>query len=311
MNIKKLLCIALGVVLASSLAFASSAQVITSGIRSINETGFAEAMRANATNGGVMLAGRKITDLAALGDLSVRPGESLTIRLTANMFLKQGGLPLGTAADTVSSALLDTTSIETRVVTARGEGLATTDINTDRNGAFIEVAFAKSLANLNKTFSYSVYLAQRGARRSATRINLKGRVKTDVIEVEAGTYWADTSNGDGIKPLANIREFEFDLGSNVSITRSVTRGRTYYGMASRDSLEIDAPLYTKYPDLIDVYRLQTVNMKTGGNIVYLYLDDEYHVYNSNGLYLGTSEDALPYWTTYYITTEQYPYLAIN
>ncbi len=294
-----------------AVSFSSFAAVITGGVDGINERGFAEALKTAASNGGVMLGEKKISDLKELSELSVRPGEVLTINISADMLLNDDGDPLGLPADAVSISALEDGRIQARQVVSRGEGIAVTSLDGTRTASSVKIEFSKSLAYLNESFSYSVYLAHNSSRKSATRINISGKIKTDVKSVSGGDEFEDTSGGNGVKAADNIRNFEFYLGNGVSITRNLSRGRTYYGVASNEPREEDEALYAEYRQLGDIYRLETVNLKTDGNIVRFDLDDTFYIYNTYGVYLGQSDEDLPYWTTYYLCFEKYPSLAVN
>jgi hypothetical protein len=292
-------------------AFGSRAAVVKGEIAEIDTAGFAETLGEVAKNGGVTHNGKIITELAQLSNLKARPGDVILIKLAASMFLKADGKPLGTVTDSIAYGSLEDAGMEAVQVTARGEGISAAMLENTSEGTFLKLEFTKSLAYLNQSFSISVYLSENGARETATRINIKGRIATDVFEVYTGKNYEDISGGDGIKAMANIANFEFYLGQGVSITRNITRGITYYGVASNESMPSDEALYLKYRDLADIYRLQTVNLKTAGNTVRFDFGEPYYMYNTRGEYLGTSEDVLPYWTTYYICFERYPSLEVS
>ncbi len=307
----KLTAAALGAACLYCASFTSYATVVTGGVDGINERGFAEALKTAVANGGVMHGEKVIKDLAELSELEVRPGDVLTINISADMLVNEDGDPLGLPGDAVSESALEDGRIQARQTVSRGEGIAATSLEGTRNGSNIRVQFSKSLAYLNESFSYSVYLAHNSSRKSATRINLGGKVRTDVDRVEEGDEFEDISDGDGVKADDNIRNFEFYLGKGVTITRNLSRGRTYYGVASNEPREGDEALYAEYRELADIYRLETVNLKTDGNIVSFDLDDTFYIYNTYGVYLGQSDEDLPYWTTYYLCFEKYPSLVIN
>jgi hypothetical protein len=313
---RKLLSLSLAFCVICASAFGANAAIANAAIArgeiaGIAAAGFADALGEVVKSGGVTHSGKTVTDLAQLSNLKARPGDVVSIKLAASMFLKEDGNPLGPVTDAVSYDSLEDAGMSVRQVTSRGEGIAAATLDESKDGAFIKLEFAQGLAYLNQSFSFSVYLGRNGARETATRINIKGRVSTDVFEAYAGKNYEDISGGDGIKAMANIANFEFYLGRGVSVTRNITRGITYYGVASNDLAPTDEALYLKYRDLADIYRLQTVNLKTAGNTVRFDLGETYHIYNTRGEYLGTSDQALPYWTTYYICFERYPSLDVS
>jgi hypothetical protein len=311
---RKLISLLLAVSMIYAAAFganAAAAKIAKGDIAGIDSAGFAETLGEIVKSGGVTHSGKTITNLAQLSNLKARPGDVILIKLAASMFIKEDGNPLGPVTDAVNHDSLEDAGMRASQVTVRGEGIVATTLDDAATGAAIKLEFAKSLAYLNQSFSYSVYLGAYGARETATRINVKGRIATDIFEVYAGKDYEDISGGDGIKAMANIGNFEFYLGQGVSVTRNITRGITYYGVASNDFSPADEALYLKYRDLADIYRLQTVNLKTAGNTVRFNLTDTYYMYNSRGEYIGTSDEALPYWTTYYVCFERYPSLEVG
>lgn len=307
---KKFISLTLALCIIYTAAFGASAAVAKGEIAGIDTAGFAKTLEDVVQNGGVTHSGKRITELSQLSNLRARPGDVILIRLAANMFLKPDSKPIGSVTDAVSLTALEDANIRVSQVTSRGAGIAATTLESTSSGAVVKLEFTKSLAYLNQSFSFSIYLGANSARETATRINIKGRVATDVFEAYVGKNTEDISGGDGLKAMANIANFEFYLGQGVSVTRNVTRGITYYGVASNDLQPPDEALYLKYRDLADIYRLQTVNLKTGGNIVRFDLTDVYYMYNTRGEYLGTSDQPLPYWTTYYVCFEKYPSLEV-
>lgn len=308
---KKLFSLLLAFGMIYTAAFGAFGALAKGEIAGIDATDFAGTLEEVVKNGGITHAGKRITELSQLSNLRARPGDVILIKLSANMFLKADGTAFGSVTDTVSYAALKEADIRAVQVTTRGPGIASTTIEDTDTGAFVKLEFTKGLAYLNQSFSFALYLNVNGSRETATRINIKGRVATDVFEIYADKSYEDISGGDGIKAMANIANFEFYLGQGVSVTRNITRGITYYGVASNDMQPADEALYLKYRDLADIYRLQTVNLKTEGNTVRFEMDDTYYLYNTRGEYIGTSDQPLPYWTTYYVCFEKYPRLDVQ
>jgi hypothetical protein len=79
---------------------------------------------------------------------------------------------------------------------------------------------------------------------------------------------------------------------------------------SIDPQEEDMNILNNFPAVEYVYRLETSRLKTAGNIVSFDLGGSYHAYNTHGEYLGTADAALPYWTTYYFSSEKYARLTV-
>ena len=106
----------------------------------------------------------------------------------------------------------------------------------------------------------------------------------------------------------SVSNVVFELGEGVTLTRRTLPNGKYYGVAKTDT---ESDVTGEYPAVEYVYKLETSRLKTTGNIVSLDAGGNYHVYNTYGEYIGTSSSALPYWTTYYLSTQKYDRLELG
>lgn len=298
---KKLLSILLAAVMMFGMTLGVSAATIGSGIRGINEKEFATLIAKNK----ITLNDKTALSLSDLTDLEPNPGDVIKIYLTGNLFLDRSKNVIGKISDDVSKSALSAGGVDVRTTSTSGAGALTVTIDGNKSNSYIKIEFSKSPEYDKKKFTYSVYLTYNGARKSATRIGVKGTLAAEEVEVNSGDFYVDLSEGVVAKANANVRNVELYLGEYCTVFRTLTRGKTYRGLALTDVLEKDEVLYEKYPYLEYIYRLQTVGLKAEGNIVKFDLEDTYYVYNTNGTYLGTSDKALTYWTKYYLTSKKY------
>ena len=288
---------------------------VTSGVAAVNAAGFeAELAASVGKTGGVSVTGTSIpaiTNIDQLVGLEVRPGTEIRIRLNANMFLDRNGAALSTATDApaVSLGALTSGSIKLNNNTPQGRNMSNITLGGSSSGSYISIVFNEGLQNVGGSFDYSIYLANNNNRVTETLIRVTGKVTTDIFDIDSHDY-VDTSNGDGARAQDSTRGVSFFIGENITITINTTRGRTYYGMATTDTSTRLENVLSKYGSIADIYRLQTVGLKTAGNNVRIDLPNTYHVYNTYGMYIGTTADALPYWTTYFISTEKYEMLDV-
>jgi hypothetical protein len=310
------LLMAAALILGPAVAYAAELPpVVTAGVSGVNTAGFTEmldyvAIKHETAN----ISG------AGLSALVVEPGDKITIQLAAQMFLDQDGSPFeggqneehpeqsGNPVRNISLSALRSGDITLR--TARGGNMAEIALAGDSGGSRIEITFSDSITRIGDDFEIEVYLVHDGDRVDETRIDIIGTVETEIYTASVDEDSFDTSDGSGVEASESVRNITFELGNNVTVTRNLSRGKICYGVCTTELLERDNLIIDKYPGVAEIYRLQTSGLKTTGNIVRFDLGDTYHVYNTYGLYLGTTGSALPYWTTYYLSEQQYEYLDI-
>jgi hypothetical protein len=227
------------------------------------------------------------------------------------MFIGADNTPLRPpeSTDGISLAALTAGNINLRNTIDRGGNLSAISLGGGAGGSYISIRFSENINHIGGRFEYSIFLSRGTAREGATLIRITGQIEAEIIEISENDIQVDTSDGSGVLALEAVRRIEFNLGSEVTITRNLVRGRTYYGRAHDELRTRDFELIDRYDGVSRVIRLETSGLKTPGNIVRFDLDQTYYVYNTFGLYLGRSIDALPWWSTYYLSTVRYPHLS--
>lgn len=94
-----------------------------------------------------------------------------------------------------------------------------------------------------------------------------------------------------------------DLGEGVSVTTDMFKGEKYYGYAKLEPNEGQDAVLEAYPEIYDVYRIKTINIKSYGSKVQFYDrgDDVFYVYNERGEFVGMSNEDVAYSTTFYLS----------
>lgn len=309
---RKLLCIILTVVLMAGMTMGAGAAVVpgvvTTGIKAVNESKAIDYLiEPVIVVNDVKDSKLTLDDLAYL---EVVPGDVIKIPLSGPLFLDAKGAAFNQAD--VSFSALNSAGISVRSFISKGEGTYTVSLDGNKSGSYIKIEFAKGIYLTPQKFSSYITLTKGGSRKMSTRINISGQMQTYAKELNAGSDYADLSDGSFVQPTTFLRNVELYLGDYCSITRSLLRGTPYAGVATVDDINNqDLAVFKSYPGVQLIYKLKTVGLKTSGNIVTFDLDRKYHVYNSKGEYLGVSNQALPYWTRYYLSTKKYDKLIVS
>lgn len=283
-----------------------SGGVVTTGIKSINESSsIGDLMDANAT-----LNDSDTLDWSDLSDLEVQPGDIIKIPLQGVLFKDSNGNPF--SQSNVSLSALNSAGITVRATFSQGSGLYNVSLGGNKSSSYIKIEFLKGHTFQGQRFSSYIFLYKSGSRKASTRVAVRGKLETVPQELYSGDDYVDLSDGSAVHTNATLRNVEIYLGEGCTITRTLARGQTYAGIATVDDINSN-DMYTlsKYPNIAYIYKLETIGLKVAGNIVTFDLDRKYYVYNSNGTYIGMSNQALPYWTKYYMSTTKYPQLSVK
>ena len=161
-------------------------------------------------------------------------------------------------------------------------------------------------------FSYRVFLTARGSKRPATELTISGKIANPVIAIaaEAGEEaYVDLSDGTVAQATGYVRDVQIYLGNGMSIVSNLFANTRYYGTSSTKLDDTDMLLMAHYPEISAVYSLKTIGLRQGDrHTVSFDLPEEYHVYNAEGQYLGTTNRYLPYSAKYYLATQNLRYL---
>ncbi|MCL2034317.1 MAG: hypothetical protein FWG94_06250 [Oscillospiraceae bacterium] len=303
---KKITSVLLTAVMMMGMIFTASATVASSGIRGINEKDFQNALKSHAEKGRVTVAGKAVRSMSDLASLRVLPGSEIRIPLTPNMFLRADGTPLGTETDVLTAAQLRTGRITVRAAGASADNIAFVELVSSRSGSYISVEFDRTPTTQVKRFNFSIFLHEGGTRRQSTRIDIRGSLAAEIYDVDSRDNFMDISDGRVLRAVTNVRNIELELGENISVRANLTRGMRYAGIALiNEYTERDELVFRRNPTVGSVYRLQTINLRaTGGTVRIDTGRATFYVYNTNGAYLGTTRENLPFWTTYYLSSRR-------
>ncbi len=275
-------------------------------IKSINEDDYIT----NMANIPAILNDKTNLSLDDLNQLDVNPGDVIKIPMKGVYFLDKNGDSFANYGAVALSAL-EYANISVKSSSTQGQGLMTASIGGNSSNSYIKLEFKRTPAHTGQKFAYSIYLSKNGSRRAETRISVKGIVESEEKEVGFGDEYVDISDGTSVRATSTVRNIDIYIGEYCTVTRTLVKGGEYSGVAIADILNSDVPTLDAYPEIEYIYRLETVNLKATGNIVRFDLDGKYYVYNSFGNYIGTSDNALPYWTKYYMSAKKYPVLKVK
>lgn len=306
--------LSIGMVVSASAAVTNTSNtggatsVITTGIRGINESG----PIGDLANFKVTVNDGKSGTLSLddLSDLEVTPGDVIKIPLYSNLFLNASGIAFGQG--NVSLSALNNGGISVRSSFSKGAGAYTASLGGNKNGSYIMIEFNDDIYLTAQRFTSSIYLARNGSRKSSTKITITGVLQTPTQELSWGDDYADLSDGSAVYARTAVRNAELYLGDYCTVTRSLLKGVKYAGTATANDIDDkDALVINRHPAIQYVYKLKTVGLKAAGNIVTFDLDYRYYVYDTNGIYIGTSDKPLPYWTKYYLSTKKYDVIKVK
>lgn len=170
--------------------------------------------------------------------------------------------------------------------------------------AYINIKFVeKYVSTKDLDFKFKVYLTSKKSRigNEAEFYGTLSNEKQDVAEDDDYVYTYDTPV---FEAKAYIKNLEIEVGNGVTINAKVFEGKKYYAQASQKVKSEDDATLTQYPDIDTIFYLDTIGLNSSGNTVKLDIDDKLFVYNADLEYIGTTADALPYSTKYYVASKE-------
>lgn len=279
----------------------------------------------------------KVFSLGQSGDytnLEVRAGDEIRIPLTADMFswsddrtplpreaitttdLRKGPVTVGTRTQS-GNITLDYVQFDTDVFSGKPFYLPGTATRTGKT-AYISIMLAEDFVSVkDKDFSIDLFMRIDG--KDTHYFTVSGTMMVDLVEI--GGEDNDVFLGGGLVAEATsfAKDVSFDLDNGITIKKNAVEGQRYYGISKMKhpydhgfEEEFAEKFPAIYPSLEFVYKLQTVNMRSGSCKVTLSPGDTlYHVYGEDMRYLGTSKDELPYSDYYFMALEQIPTLEMT
>jgi hypothetical protein len=250
-----------------------------------------------------VLSGGYVTNIL---DLSVQPGDSLQITLPPEAFVDAEGYPLGD--DMLSVARLNEGGVSVRHRAVVGaQTLAGVAIGSDSEmGACILVQFQQEFVQTQELeFEIDVYLTVRGQNKGNTTFTIAGRIANPVIYLDGEEDYVDLSDGAVVEATTYIKDITMDLGNGIALQSTLFEGSRYYGIATVEQSDRDAPSLPDYPEVELIYTLHTIGLKREDRDTTMFdISQTYYVYNQDGKYIGTTNKMLPYSAKYYLSSIQ-------
>lgn len=214
---------------------------------------------------------------------------------------------------TEGSAAIDSAKIDyAKLVTVGTANQKATEV------ARVELKFAKEFVSTKDLdFSIDLYLTEKKSRLNGPDqvASLSGVFGNDITYVGDGDDYVYLGDSPVVEAEDYIREIQVDLGQSVSIYTKMFEDKKYYGSVSQEINTEDEAVLAKYPDIETVYYLKTINLSSTGDIVAFDLDSNMYVYvqdeNGNVAFLGRSNDRLPYYTKYFLSSKELDVEAVD
>ena len=168
--------------------------------------------------------------------------------------------------------------------------------------AALRIRYVKELVSTEeRQFNYDIYLYLSNQRYDF-ELRYDGMLSNPIIEVYTNDY-VNLEHGEIAKCYYSTDEIQVHLGHGVDLYSDMVYGEKYYGTAKLEGNTSQNIITSNYPEITSVYSLQTINLKTHGDLVKFrwYEGDTRYVYNIRGEYLGTTADRLPYSRVYYLS----------
>ncbi|MDL2234420.1 hypothetical protein LJC63_12710 [Ruminococcaceae bacterium OttesenSCG-928-L11] len=236
---------------------------------------------------------------------TIRPKDEVTkyIYLYEDMFDWEDG-HTGTPGQLLTRGQINDSKLKIRTTGSKGLK-AIKDISIDTSKSRIEVEFVDEYVSTNDLdFEITVYLTIDSSSQKEYGITFTGTLENEEVEAEEDDTYHDLSDGDVVEANAFIKDAELYLGNGVTMYAKLYNGKKYYGTANNDIKDEDADIVTQYPDISEIYYLNTINLNSTSNYVNFDIDDTFYVYNTDLEYIGTTRDDLPYSTKYYLANKE-------
>lgn len=278
----------------------------------------------------------QLEDMFSLGqsddysNLQVYAGDEIRIPLTADMFTwSDGRTPLPKEAVSTQQLInskvrvgtkiqagnitLDYVQLDTDVFPGKPFYYPGSTTKTGRT-AYISVMLAEEFVSVeDKDFSVDIWLRIDNKSDKTMTITLDGTMLVRTQEVYNDEESMDTSDGIVVEAMESVRDFKMEIGQGITITKNLTNGKKYYATAQVKH-PYDAGFEDDFPDIYPalefVYKLNTVNMRSGNSKVNLNIsvDEPYFVYGEDMSYLGRSNEELPFSEYYFMSLMELPTL---
>ncbi|MDR2932099.1 MAG: hypothetical protein LBV27_03230 [Oscillospiraceae bacterium] len=234
----------------------------------------------------------------------VNPKAELLYPLTADMFEWNSGTVRGKEAVTTSQLRNISVAYTVRkgadviknisIVTATSGGMKT---------ACVKVEFlTEHVGVTEKEFDITMYLRRSRTRVVPSELNITGKFTNKIVYASDSDSYVDLTGGKVLIPTDYIKSIELGAGDGAILRARVYADRRYYATAEDKVTSDDDAMTRKYPSIVGIYTLKTVNLSSPEVLIEGYNDC--YVYDKNGKYLGETNSWLAYSDKYYVTDKR-------
>lgn len=291
---------------------ASATTTSTARIYDVDTKNFHQTLKDNGNSKLILLNKTAIT-YDKLANLSIQPGDELKIYLTANMFLDNQGTRLSSTATHISRAQIRQGAVSIRRSTSSGSSaFESIAIRYDKVGTYLSIRFVKEFVSVKDLdFSTAFYMVIGDKRKNDTKFTVAGTMAMETIPVYNGDDFVDISDGVVAEAEERVTGIDMYLGCDLTVNGNLTKGYKYFGICTNDITNADYAVIGNYPAVEDVLYVKSINIKSASKSVKIDRGNRFYVYDSYGRYIGTTGQALPYFTKYYLSSKKYDSLKIS
>lgn len=226
-----------------------------------------------------------------------------------NKATSTGGTNVALSNTTISDLNRDKITVKRRI--SKGSDLidnvkfknVTNPYDANLKSVAVQIVFIDPFVSTKeKEFDITVYLAIDGSRTDM-EWSVSGYMENPTIEVDEDDS-VDLSDGEVADCVGYTKSIQIDTGNGLFINTKMFDGQKYYAKSVQEITASDDEITAKYPEIDNIYRLYTVNLKSAANTVEFDIDDSFYVYDADGKYIGMSTDKLPVSDKYYLATKK-------
>ncbi len=244
-----------------------------------------------------------------------RPNTRVAITLTAQMF----GWATAGEVDVFSSSQMSEFGL--RKLYQRNTSGTLRSAELVPSDSKIDIRMVEYYAKTGSTdMELTLGLTWKGKVIDGAEWSINVTIDNDEEFIDEGQEYVDFSPHTRYTAEGTVRNltFNIDQGEIVTATKTVLNGQKYFIRAHNTMTSDDNAMLDKYPEIDTIYNLLQVNMNNSQ--IQFDTDEEYHVYNADKDYLGTTKEALnvagkefaissslaafPYSSKFYLCTKQ-------
>lgn len=237
-------------------------------------------------------------------DEEMSPGKEIKIELDANAFTFADGKSYD-----ITTSVLKSSDVTLKVTKVKGgEYVEKVEFKNMKvsgsNYAYVSVQLVDTFNSTSeKDVTLKIALQLKRSRKDDVELSFK--LKNETIYVSDSDDYISIEDGQIVEAESYVRAIEVYIGNGVTIDAKMYQNKKYYGVCKSEITEEDDKILSRYPEILDILKLTTTNLKGSGKIVTIEPNgDTMHVYNEEGKYIGTTDEKLPYSNVYYLAEEK-------